>query len=292
MRHVFSAFAALAFFAFSCHRSAYLGARDFCAEHLFSQNIEGPAFDEKGRLYVVNYQKDGTIGGVDEQGNCSLFVTLPEPSIANAIQFTRNGDMLLADFAGHNILKVLLPEKKVEVYCHDERFNQPNDICLNQHGQLFASDPNWSAGTGQIWRIDPGGHAILLESGMGTTNGITLSPDETKLYVNESIERKVWQYHVDASGNISKKKLLLQFPDFGLDGMKCDNQGNLFITRWGKGVVAIVSPSGKLLQERVLTGKKCSNLVFGGKDGKTVFVTLQDRGCLETFRSATPGKGY
>lgn len=265
-------------------------ARDFTAENLFSENIEGPCFDQSGQLYVVNFGKDGTIGKVGPNGECSLFLELPKGSIANAIQFDSHWDMFLADFMGHNVLKVDMKTQKASVFCHDARFNQPNDICINQKDQLFASDPKWADGTGQLWRIDPNGKATLLESGMGSTNGIALSPDEKHLYVNESIQRKVWQYDVDDAGNVSNKKLLLEFPDHGLDGMKCDGKGNLYITRWGKGAIAIVSPAGELLREVPLKGKKCSNLVFGGKQRKTVYVTLQDRKCLEVFQSDTAGK--
>lgn len=267
-------------------------ARDFTAENLFSGNIEGPAFDSKGNLYVVNYLRDGTIGRVNSDGSCELFAELPEGSIANSIQFDSRGDMLLADFPRHNVLRLNPGAKAVGVFCHDERFNQPNDLCINTKDQVFASDPNWSASSGQLWRIDPGGKAVLLESGMGTTNGIELSPDEQRLYVNESVQRRVWRYDVDAQGNISNKKLLIEFADNGLDGMKCDREGNLYITRWGKGTVAVVSPEGRLLREVVLKGKKCSNLVFGGKDGRDVFVTLQDRKGMETFRCAVPGKRF
>src|SRR5690242_13852555 len=73
-------------------------AEDFTAENLFSENIEGPAFDKKGDLYVVNFQKDGTIGLVKPDGTVELFVTLPEGSIANAIKFDSKGTMYLADF--------------------------------------------------------------------------------------------------------------------------------------------------------------------------------------------------
>lgn len=266
--------------------------QDLTAENLFSENIEGPAFDKKGQLYVVNFQRDGTIGKVHADGSCELFVQLPQGSIANSIQFNSRGEMLLADFSQHNILKVDMQTKQVSVLCHDERFNQPNDLCINAKDQLFASDPKWADGTGQLWRIGPNGQATLLESGMGTTNGIELSPDEKFLYVNESVQRKVWRYEVDAAGNASNKSLFIEFPDFGLDGMKCDKAGNLYIARWGKGAVAIVSPEGVLLREIGLKGKKCSNLVFGGKDGRTVYVTLQDRKGMEMFRNDTPGKRY
>ncbi len=266
-------------------------AEDFTKEDLFTNNIEGPAFDKSGNLYVVNFQKDGTIGLVKPNGEVELFLTLPEGSVANSIQFDSHGKMYLADFMGHNVLRADMRTKKVDVYSHHDGFNQPNDICMNRKDQIFASDPNWKESTGKIWRIDKGGKAILLEDQMGTTNGIALSPDEKILYVNESVQRKIWAFDVDAKGDISNKRLFAEFPDFGFDGMKCDAEGNLYVTRYGKGAIAILSPEGKLIREVFLKGKRCSNLVFGGLNGKLVFVTLQDRKGMERFRNDIPGKG-
>lgn len=260
-------------------------SEDFTKENIFSKNIEGPAFDKHKNLYVVNFEKDGTIGLVKPTGDASLFITLPEGSTANSIQFDKKGNMYLADFTGHNILKVNMKTKQVTTHVHNDNFNQPNDICINRKGQLFASDPNWKESTGKLWRIDPNGNAVLLTSDMGTTNGIELSPDEKILYVNESAQRKIWTFDVDTNGNISNKKLFAEFTDFGLDGMKCDVKGNLYITRHTKGTILVLSPQGKLIREVSLKGKKCSNLVFGGKDGKTIFVTLQDRKGMEKFQN-------
>lgn len=265
---------------------------DHTAENLFSTNIEGPSFDKEGNLYVVNYQKDGTIGSVKADGSVDLFLTLPEGSTANSIQFDSKGFMYLADFTGHNVLKVNMKTREVSVYVHNDAFNQPNDLCMNRRDQIFASDPNWNNGTGKLWRIDRGGKAVLLTDQMGTANGIELSPDERTLYVNESVQRKIWAFDVDRKGNLSNKRLFAEFNDFGFDGMKCDKKGNLYVTRYGKGAIAILSPAGKLIREVPLTGKRCSNLVFGGADGKTVFVTLQDRKGMEKFRTDTPGRWY
>ncbi|MDJ1499177.1 SMP-30/gluconolactonase/LRE family protein [Xanthocytophaga agilis] len=267
-------------------------AKDLTAEKQFTVNIEGPMVDKKGNLYVVNYQKDGTIGLVKPNGETSLFVELPAGSTANAIQFDSKGAMFLADFSGHNVLKVDPKTKKVTVHCHNDSFNQPNDIAINRKNQLFASDPNWKESKGQIWRIDTDGKATLLEKDMGTTNGIELSPDDRTLYVNESVQRKVWKYNVDSVGNIYNKQLFTQFVDGGMDGMKCDAEGNLYISRWGTGKVVVFSPEGKQLREIPLKGKNVSNIIFGGKSGKTAFVTLQDRGCLETFQVDVPGKRF
>lgn len=276
----------------SAQKNRLFQAEDFTRENLFSKNIEGPAFDKKGNLYVVNYQKDGTIGLVKPNGKASLFITLPEGSIANSIRFNKEGTMFLADFTGHNILKVNMQTKEISVHAHHDNFNQPNDICINRNDQFFASDPDWKTETGNIWRIDPDGKVVLLANDMGTTNGIELSPDEKILYVNESVQRKIWSFDVDDDGNISNKRLFAGFTDFGFDGMKCDKQGNLYITRYGKGTILVMSPQGKEIREIQLRGKKCSNLVFGGKDGKTVFVTLQDRKGMEKFLNDVPGKNY
>ena len=267
-------------------------AEDLTAENLFSVNIEGPAFDKSGQLYVVNYLHDGTIGKVSPNGTCSMFVELPAGSIANSIKFDSKGNMLMPDFTGHSILKVDMLTKKVSIFCHEPRMYSPNDICLNRNGQIFASDPDWKTNIGQLWRIDTDGKPVLLEGNMGTTNGIELSPDEKTLYVNESIQRKVWKYDVDEAGNISGKKLFYQFEDFGLDGMKCDKKGNLYIMRWGKGTIVVLTPQAKLIREIQLKGKNCSNLVFGGKAGRTMFITLQDRKCMEKVENDIPGKMY
>ncbi len=267
-------------------------AEDLTAENLFSSNIEGPAFDKNGQLYVVNYLHDGTIGKVAPDGTCSMFIELPAGSIANCILFDKKDNMFLPDFIGHNILHVDMQTKKVSVFCHEPRMYSPNDLCMNRHGQIFASDPNWQTSVGQLWRVDTDGKPVLLEPNMGTTNGIELSPDEKTLYVNESIQLKVWKYDVDESGNISNKKLFYKFNDFGLDGMKCDKKGNLYIARWGKGTIVVLSPAGKFIREIPLKGKSCSNIVFGGKGGRTMFITLQDRKCMEKVLNDIPGKKY
>lgn len=263
---------------------------DHTAENLFTKNCEGPAVDKLGRLFVVNFQEDGTIGLVQPDGKVELFVTLPGKSIGNSIRFTADGNMLVADFTGHNILQVHPDIKEVTVYCHDDRFNQPNDICISKKGIVFASDPNWQQQSGQLWKIGPDKKAVLLKENMGTTNGICLSPDEKTLYVNESVQRRIWAFDIDANGDIKGQRTFASFDDFGLDGMKCDSKGNLFVTRYGKGTVAIFNSDGRQLQEVQLKGNNVSNITFGGKDNRTCFVTLQDRRCIEKFRTDIPGK--
>ncbi len=258
----------------------------------FTAGIEGPAVDRAGNLYAVSYQRQHTIGRVTPSGETSLFLELPEGSTGNGIRFDSAHRMLIADYTGHNILRVDMETKVLEIIAHEPAFHQPNDICICASDILFASDPDWQASAGQIWRVDIDGTVTLLEDGMGTTNGIEVSPDESTLYVNESVQRNVWAYDLSATGEISNKRLLIRFPDFGMDGMRCDVDGNLYVTRHGKGTVAKVSPAGDVLLEVGLKGKMCTNLAFGGDDGCTCYVTLADEGNVEVFRTERPGRAW
>ncbi len=272
------------------HIKARYIATEFTPRNGFTEGIEGPACDRDGNIYAVNFARQGTIGKVTPQGECSVFVELPHGSIGNGIRFNAQGDMLIADYTNHNILKVDMVTLEISVYAHEPTANQPNDICIADNDIVFASDPKWADGTGQIWRVGPDGKFVLLESGMGTTNGIEVSPDGRTLYVNETVQRCVWAYDLSPQGEIGNKRLLISFPDFAMDGMRCDVDGNLYITRWGKGTVAKVSPQGVQLLEVQLHGANCTNITFGGADGRTAYITIADNGNIECFRVETPGR--
>ncbi|OXS58073.1 gluconolactonase [Cohnella sp. CIP 111063] len=256
----------------------------------FTAGIEGPACDGQGNVYAVNYARSGTIGRVTPQGEGSIFVELPTGSIGNGIRFNRAGDMFIADFTGHNILKVDMETREVSVHAHEPRMNQPNDIAIARNGVIYASDPNWDDHTGNMWRIDTDGTVKLLEAGMGTTNGIEVGPDDDVLYVNETVQRKIWAYDLTAAGEVSNKRLLIEFPDHLLDGMRCDMAGNVYVTRFGKGVIAVISPEGELIREIGLQGMDCTNLTFGGADGRTCYVTVSDVGNIQSFTAEQPGR--
>ncbi len=255
----------------------------------FTEGIEGPAADRFGNVFIVNFQKQGTIGKVNAKGQATLFVELPDSAVGNGLAFNAQGHLLVADYVGHRIWAIDTSSKVISLYLKVDAMNQPNDIAWGKSGRIYASDPAWAKGNGNLWMIDEHKNAVLLEKEIGTSNGIALSPDEKYLYVNESIQRRVWVYTLDLEGKIAKKKLLISFPDHGMDGMKCDEQGNVYIARYGAGVVAVVSPAGQLLKTITLKGAKPTNVAFGGKDWKTVFVTIQDDGSVETFTNDIAG---
>lgn len=258
----------------------------------FTGGIEGPAVDVDGTVYAVNYKKQQTIGAVTPDGQCSVFVTLPNGSTGNGIRFGSDGTMFVADYVNHNVLKVNMETKAISALAHEPKMNQPNDLAIASNDTIYCSDPNWGNSTGQIWRVDPDGKVTLLDGDLGTTNGIEVSPDDGTLYVNESAQKNVWAYDLSPKGEVSNKRQLIKFPDFGMDGMRCDAAGNLYITRYGKGTIAVVSPAGRVLHEIYLTGKNPSNLAFGGPDGRNCYVTLADQGNIEVFRTDHPGRAW
>ncbi|MBO3100090.1 SMP-30/gluconolactonase/LRE family protein [Gelidibacter pelagius] len=257
-----------------------LKSSDFTKEGSFTEGVEGPATDYEGNVYAVNFEEQGTIGKVTPSGEGSVLVKLPNGSIGNGIRFGKNHQMFVADYVNHNILEIDLRSKKIEVFAHEPTANQPNDIAIAPNGTLYASDPNWSDNTGKLWKVTKENGFELLEDNMGTTNGIEVSPDGKKLYVNESVQRKIWVYDILDNGFIENKQEFISFDDFGMDGMRFDGSGNIYVCRYGKGTIAVLSSSGVLVREIELTGRNPSNITFSN-DYKKCYITMADRGNIE-----------
>lgn len=268
---------------------ALFTATPLTAAGSFTKGIEGPACDASGAIYAVNFATQQTIGRVRPDGKAEIFVTLPGTSVGNGIRFNRAGQMYVADYVGHNVLRIDPRTRTIAVHAHEAAMNQPNDLALAPDGTLYASDPDWPNQRGQIWRISTGGKVTRVAGDMGTTNGIEVSPDGKTLYVNESVQRNVWAFAIAADGSLSGKRLIKQFPDFGFDGMRCDVDGNLYITRHGKGTVVKMTPQGDVLKEIGVLGPNPTNICFGGPDGRTAYVTEAAQGRLVQFRVDRPG---
>jgi gluconolactonase len=72
-------------------------SKKFSNEGEFTSNCEGPAVDEEGNIYAVNFARDGTIAQVSKRGNASFFVTLPKGSTGNGIRFADKNTFYVAD---------------------------------------------------------------------------------------------------------------------------------------------------------------------------------------------------
>jgi sugar lactone lactonase YvrE len=279
MRKIIS-FAVFILLVSSC--TEQLQSSDFTKEGSFTDGVEGPATDYLGNIYAVNFEEQGTIGKITSNGESTVFLKLPNGSIGNGIRFGEKNQMFVADYVNHNILEIDLRSKEINIFANEPKANQPNDIAISPNKTLYASDPNWKVNTGKLWEVTKEKGFELLEEEMGTTNGIEVSHDGKKLYVNESVQRKIWVYDIVEEGLIKNKQEFIAFEDFGLDGMRCDENGNIYVCRYGKGTIAVISPEGILLKEIKVKGENPTNITFSN-DYKKCYITIADRGCIETL---------
>jgi gluconolactonase len=171
----------------------------------------------------------------------------------------------------------------------DKELNSPNDVVVKSDGSIYFSDPTYGRmeGYGQlreqdldfqgVYRVPPGGgDTELLADDFAQPNGLCFSPDEKTLYVNDSGVYTLRRFSVDADGTLSGGELILgdigSDDDAGAghcDGMKCDEQGNVWVT--GPGGVWVVDPDGEHLGT-VEVPEHTGNLNWGGLGWDTLYV--------------------
>src|SRR5947209_1796140 len=93
-------------FARAADKEKLYVAAPLTAVNSFTAGIEGPNCDAKGNVYAVNFARQQTIGKVAPGGKAEVFLTLPGKSTGNGIVFDKEGAMYIADYVGHNVLKV------------------------------------------------------------------------------------------------------------------------------------------------------------------------------------------
>src|SRR5688572_25699621 len=118
--------------AISCNSTAQIAASEelfkptnFTAPQSFTSGAEGPAVDKQGVVYAVNFAREGTIGQVTPAGAGSIFIELKNGSVGNGIRFNSRGDMFIADYTNHNILKVDMSTKQISVFANEPKMSQP-----------------------------------------------------------------------------------------------------------------------------------------------------------------------
>ena len=187
--------------------------------------------------------------------------------------------------------------------------NSPNDIVVRGvDGSIYFTDPDygrWNDYIGAqrsrdlvfrgVYRIppQPDGEARLLvdEHEFDQPNGLCFSPDESLLYVNDSDRAAIKVFDVAADGALGPARVFASGVGRGfseedsqavreaghkdlhdqgaVDGMKCDEHGNVWVT--GPGGVWVFDPAGRRLG-RIRAPEVVGNLAFGGDDLRTLFL--------------------
>ncbi len=152
-----------------------------------------------------------------------------------------------------------------------------NDLVVANNGNIYVTAPDGRDKPGKVYLIRPNGEKIIVDEGLKFPNGITLTPDQTQLYVAESASHWIWIYQIKPDGTLAYKQRYgwLHVPDTEdnawPDGIKCDTAGRVFVA--SKIGIQILDQIGRVNAIIPLPDGQASNCTFGGVDFDTLYVS-------------------
>lgn len=235
---------------------------------------EGPADDGKGNIYFTDIPNN-RIHKWSRDGKLSTFLEGSEA--ANGLIFDENGKLLACRHGSRSVVSIDM-NRTITTLADEYRgkkLNSPNDLWIDPSGGIYFTDPRY----GNRDNLEQDGeHVYYLSPDQASLsrviddfvrpNGIIGTPDGKTIYVADNGANMTYSYRIGAGGSLSGKR---EFAPVGSDGVALDEKGNLYLT--GDAVV-IYSPRGRLL-EKIEVPERPSNVCFGGKDGKTLFITAR-----------------
>jgi gluconolactonase len=235
---------------------------------------EGPAPNARGEVFF-NDIPNGKAYKIGLDGKVSLCIA--DTKNANGQAFAPDGRLHAAATGSGQILAYDL-EGRATVIADGIR---ANDLVIRHDGGIFATQPAGGGNPSQVWYISPTGEKRVIDTGLRFPNGITLSPDQSLLYVADYASHWVYSYQAHPDGTLANKQRFfhLHTPDTadaaGADGIRVDRDGRLYVTtlmgiqvcdQAGRVNCIIPTPNGKI-----------ANLCFGGADFQTLIATCGDR---------------
>lgn len=235
---------------------------------------EGPVANAKGEVFFADGQTS-LIWKVALDGKITEFAK--ETKGAYGLAFGPDGKLFAASTGEQKIL-AYDPAGQMSVLTSELR---GNDLVVAHNGNMYVTDPKGYEPQSNIWLIKPNGEKKIVDTGLRFSNGITLSPDQTLLYVAESRTHWVYSYQIQADGTLAHKQryFWLHIPDTAddssADGMRVDREGRLYVaTRLG---IQVCDQAGRVNAIIPTPNGKVTNLCFGGAEFDTLFATCGDK---------------
>jgi gluconolactonase len=214
--------------------------------------------------------------GTDYPANPDL---KPDQAGSNGLAFDTNDNLLICQHGNHGIgiyaNKQLQP--LISTY-NNKPFNSPNDLVLHEDQRLYFSDPPYGLKESKLnpSKFQPiagvycwnQGEIQLICDKYQYPNGVCLSADQKHLFIcsNKPFEKFISVYNTD---NNQFEKI---FAEENSDGIECDKNGNVYLCN--KDGLIILDRLGQRLALIKLQAIP-SNLCWGGKDGRDLFVTAR-----------------
>ena len=236
--------------------------------------LEGPVSDAVGNLYFTDIDNN-RLHKLAPTGNLSSF---HEPSNrANGLTLDLDGGLLICEQEAGRLVK-MDGSGNITVVAdgyQGKPFNSPNDAWVHPSGSIYMTDPRYQYPVGSlaqdgeyVYRISADHQQVsAIITDIPKPNGVVGTEDGQTLYIASTELRKVFRYDIASNGEVSNRT---EFADQGSDGMTLDENGNVYLT-WVGGV-SIRNPAGEEI-EFIETEQMPANVGFGGRDGRTLFMT-------------------
>ncbi|GAB1542263.1 SMP-30/gluconolactonase/LRE family protein [Scytonema sp. NUACC21] len=255
----------------------------------FAKFAEGPIWHPDGYLLVSDIVGD-VIWKVFPSGSFEIY---RKPSdFSNGRTWDLDGNLLTAEHASRTVTRTAENASITVVASHFEgkRFNSPNDVIVRADGSMYITDPPFGLAPpygpskqepeldfSGVFRIDGVTGAVsLLSRDFKYPNGITFSPDELRLYVNDSATGNITVFDVQPDGGVTNPRLFANLSVPGsqavVDGMKTDIAGNVYCT--APGGVAVLNAQGILLS-KIAVPEQPSAIAWGDSDYQTLYITAE-----------------
>jgi gluconolactonase len=236
---------------------------------------EGPAVNEKGEVFYNDVPNSKTYKiGLD--GKISVF--LEDSKKGDGQAFGPDG-RLYAVAGGAEQIVAYDAAGKATVIADGFR---GNDMVVLHDGGMYVTNPGWNkVDPSKVYYISPKGEKKVVDTGLVFSNGITASPDQTLLYVDDSRSHWVYSYQIQPDGSLAHKQKYyhLHVPDTaddsGADGMRTDKDGRLYVaTRMG---IQICDQAGRVNCIVPTPNGRVANMTFGGEKFDTIYAACGDK---------------